>query len=71
MERLWSARDARGLAPDHEFEAGQRPEGELGYGLALFGDRFTSGRLSARRTGERDDCRAGPRRERRSASRAS
>ena len=33
MERLWSARDARGLAPGHEFEAGQRLEGELGYGL--------------------------------------
>ena len=28
-ERLWGARDARGL------------QGELGYGLALFGDRFT------------------------------
>ena len=41
MERLWSARDARGLAPVGEFEAGQRLEGELGYGLALFGDRFT------------------------------
>ncbi|MCY4004177.1 MAG: hypothetical protein OXF33_10780 [Rhodospirillales bacterium] len=41
MERLWSARDARGLAPGHEFEAGQRLEGELGYGLGLFGDRFT------------------------------
>ena len=41
MERLWSARDARGLAPGHGFEAGQRLEGELGYGLALFGDRFT------------------------------
>ena len=41
MDRLWSARDARGLAPGHEFEAGQRLEGELGYGLSLFGDRFT------------------------------
>ncbi len=39
--RLWSARDARGLAPGHEFEAGQRLEGELGYGLGLLGDRFT------------------------------
>ena len=39
--RLWGARDARGLAPGEEFEAGQRLEGELGYGLPLFGDRFT------------------------------
>ena len=41
MGRLWSARDARGLAPEGEFEARQRLEGEVGYGLALFGDRFT------------------------------
>ena len=41
VERLWSARDARGLAPEGEFEAGQSLQGELGYGLGLFGDRFT------------------------------
>ena len=41
VDRLWSARDAGGLAPGHEFEAGQRLEGELGYGLGLFGGRFT------------------------------
>ena len=41
VERLWSARDARGLAPEGEFEAGRRLEGELGYGLAAFGGRFT------------------------------
>ena len=41
IDRLWGARDARGLAPGHEFEAGQRLQGELGYGLGLFGDRFT------------------------------
>ena len=41
VERLWGAQDARGLAPNGEFEAAQRWEGELGYGLALFGDRFT------------------------------
>ena len=41
MDRLWSARDARGLAPNSEFEAGQRLDGELGYGVGLFGDRFT------------------------------
>ena len=31
----------RGLAPGQEFEPGQRQEGEFGYGLGLFGDRFT------------------------------
>ena len=41
VDRLWGARDARGLAPGTEFEAEQRLEGELGYGLSLFGDRFT------------------------------
>jgi len=41
VDRLWSARDARGLAPGGEFGAEQRLEGELGYGLGLFGDRFT------------------------------
>ena len=40
-ERLWGARDAGGLAPDGTFEAGRGLAGELGYGLALFGDRFT------------------------------
>ena len=33
VDRLWSARDAAGLAPGGEFEAGRRLEGELGYGL--------------------------------------
>ena len=41
VERLWSARDPRGLAPGHEFEAERRLEGELGYGFGLFGHRFT------------------------------
>ena len=41
VDRLWSARDARGLAPDSEFEAKQRFEGELGYGLSLFGGGIT------------------------------
>jgi len=39
--RLWSARDAQGLAPGGEFEAERRLEGELGYGMSVFGDRFT------------------------------
>ena len=33
VDRLWSARDAAGLAPGGKFEAGRRLEGELGYGL--------------------------------------
>ena len=41
MEGLWSARDARGLAPGAEFEAARGLQGELGYGLGLWGDRFT------------------------------
>ena len=40
-ERLWSARDARGLAPDGEFEPESRLTGELGYGLPAFGGTFT------------------------------
>ena len=39
--RLWSARDARGLAPGEEFEAERRLEGEAGYGMSLLGDRIT------------------------------
>ncbi len=40
--RLWSARDARGLAPaGGDFEPESRLEGELGYGMAMFGGRFT------------------------------
>ena len=43
VDRLWSARDARGLAPTGagDFEPESRLEGELGYGMALLGDRFT------------------------------
>ena len=42
VDRLWSAQDARGLAPTGgEFEPESRLEGELGYGLAMFGHRFT------------------------------
>ena len=39
VERLWSARDAAGLAPGGEFEAERRLEGEIGYGLGAFGER--------------------------------
>ena len=41
VDRLWSARDARGLAPGDEFEPESRLEGELGYGLPVFGGGFT------------------------------
>ena len=42
VDRLWSAQDARGLAPTGgEFEPESRLQGELGYGVGLFGDRFT------------------------------
>ena len=42
MDRLWSAKDARGLGPGGgEFEPESRLAGELGYGIGLFGDRFT------------------------------
>ncbi len=38
VERLWSARDARGLSPGGgTFEPSSRLEGELGYGIALSG----------------------------------
>ena len=40
-DRLWGARDAGGLAPGGGFEASRGLNAELGYGLSLFGDRFT------------------------------
>ena len=41
-DRLWGAHDARGLAPGGAgFEAARDLTAEAGYGLALFGDRFT------------------------------
>ncbi|MCY4549598.1 MAG: hypothetical protein OXC28_14625, partial [Defluviicoccus sp.] len=40
-ERLWGARDAGGLAPGGGFAAARGLQGELGYGLSVFGDRFT------------------------------
>ena len=40
-ERLWGARDARGLAPGGAFEAARGLRAEAGYGMALLGDRFT------------------------------
>ena len=41
-ERLWGARQARDLAPGGgEFEAARGLRAEAGYGVALFGGRFT------------------------------
>ena len=54
-ERLWSLRDARGLAPDAEAPGGSRLEAELGYGFAVFGDRGVTtpyAGLSRSETGE-------------------
>ena len=54
-ERLWGLRDARGLAPDAETQAGSRLEAELGYGFAVFGERGVAtpyAGLSRSQTGE-------------------
>ncbi len=41
-ERLWGAQRARDLAPGGgEFEAARSLQGEMGYGVPLFGERFT------------------------------
>ena len=40
-ERLWGAQRPRELAPDGGFEAARGLQAEAGYGLALFGGRFT------------------------------
>ena len=39
VDRLWSARDAAGLAPGGEFEAKRGLESEIGYGFGAFGER--------------------------------
>ena len=41
VDRLWSARDAAGLARDGDFEASSRLDAELGYGLGTFGGLLT------------------------------
>ena len=40
-ERLWSVRDARGLAPEGAFELGNHLDAEAGYGLGAFGGKGT------------------------------
>ena len=39
VDRLWSARDAAGLAPGGEFEAKRGLESEIGYGFGAFRER--------------------------------
>ena len=38
VDRLWSLQDARGLAPEGEFEAARSLEAQIGYGSGAFGD---------------------------------
>ncbi len=40
-DRLWGARDARGLAPGGKFDAGRGLRAEAGYGIAVYGGRYT------------------------------
>ena len=40
-ERLWAMPDAAGLAANDAAPLSNRLDGELGYGIAMFGDRFT------------------------------
>ena len=40
-DRLWDARHTRALAPNGTFQAVRELTAEAGYGMALFGDRFT------------------------------
>ncbi len=41
MDRLWGLDNVQGLAPEGDFEAGQRIEAAAGYGMPAFGGRFT------------------------------
>ncbi len=40
-DRLWGARDARGLAPGGKFDAGRGLRAEAGYGIPVYGGRYT------------------------------
>ena len=40
-ERLWASQRPRELAPDGDFDAARGLAAEMGYGLAVGGDRFT------------------------------
>ena len=40
-DRLWSMPDAHALAANDDAPMSRRLDGELGYGIAMFGDRFT------------------------------
>ena len=54
-ERLWSARDARGLEPAGELEATRRLVTEMGYGLGLSGRRGVVTPYAALSIGERSE----------------
>ena len=61
-ERLWSAGDARGLAPDGAAEPESRLEAELGYGFSVFDGRgVATPRAGWLRTGEDEALRLGQR----------
>ena len=62
MERLWSAGDARGLAPDGVADPESRPEAEVGYGFSVLGDRgVATPHAGWSRTGESETLRLGQR----------
>ena len=61
-ERLWSAGDARGLAPEGTVDPGRRLEAELGYGFAVFDGRgVATPHAGWSRTGESEAFRLGQR----------
>ena len=80
VERLWSVRDTRGLAPDGESSPERRLEAEFGYGPAARGDSGSEVYLDASRcpripsasnsvSGSEMGCRDGPKRRARSGAR--
>ena len=63
-ERLWSAGDARGLAPDSAIDPENRLEAEVGYGIPVFGGRgVTTPHVGWSRTGKTETLRLGQRLE--------
>ena len=61
-ERLWSAGDARGLAPDGAADPGSRLDAEVGYGFSVFDGRGVATPLAGwSRAGGRDALRLGQR----------
>ena len=61
-ERLWSAGDARGLAPHGTVDPGSRLEAEVGYGFPVLGGRGVATPLAGwSRAGESEALRLGQR----------